>query len=73
MQHTQKATIAQITTEAAVLKLTSGATLPWPIKELPSEVKVGDTVFVSLRSEAKAADDEQAEARRLLNEILQSE
>lgn len=56
----------------AVLELSDGQTVRWPIKELPDDVTEGTYLRLVISTDATEAGDRQALARAVLNSLLQS-
>ncbi len=68
--HTLLAKLERFEERFAVLLGDSGLELRWPIKNLPDNVKLGDTIALKI-STTKVEDDEKyANMRRLLEELI---
>ena len=57
----------------AIFKAENGILYTWPIKNLPDNLKVGQTVRLSLSTEATEKEEREKVAKEVLNQILQSD
>ncbi len=66
-----KATIDRLENDLAVIRLDDGQELSLPLNLLPPGSSEGSLLSLSLGDEASLTKERQAQARALLNEILQ--
>jgi hypothetical protein len=66
-----KACVKALTGDLAVLVLEkSGSEIPWPAASLPSDVKVGDEVVVTVSSIKQAEETRLTIVRKILEELV---
>ena len=66
----KKGIIDRIEGETAVIKIEDGQTLNWETINLPPDLVEGDQVSVEIKDAKQGAQDQQALAREILNEVF---
>lgn len=68
--HTFFARLERFEERFAVLLGDAGLELRWPIKNLPENIKLGDTIALKIGAPAVEDDEKYARMRRLLEELI---
>ncbi|HLD27818.1 MAG TPA: DUF3006 domain-containing protein [Patescibacteria group bacterium] len=70
MPHKLTGTLDRFEEKLAVIKTLDGGEIFWPIKNLPDEVKAGDSLTLTLETDREQTSGKAELAKSMLNEIL---
>ena len=63
-------TLERFEDRSAVLRNSESGELRWPIKNLPEQVRIGDSVVVKISTQKTEEDEKYARMRKLLEELI---